>query len=123
MRMIRSSVLSFSVAMTTGAAIWALSPLMSGYTEPWDGGLYYSVALVLAGFLAALVAPGPLWALHTGCIAGQVFFALMVLQPGPLLLVGLGFMLAWSLLFLGSACFCIIIRSRLVRVFTRHPGE
>ncbi|WP_445621402.1 hypothetical protein ACUN8C_06275 [Kushneria sp. Sum13] len=120
MRMIRSSVLSFSVAMTTGAAIWALSPLMSGYTEPWDGGLYYSVALVLAGAVSALVTSGPLSALHAGCLTGQILFAMTLLPIEPLFVVGIGFLLAWSLLFLASAWLCLVVFPMLIRAFRQR---
>lgn len=114
LHMSHSRVLPFSIAMPAGAAIWALSPLVGGHAEPWDGGLYYSAALILAGLVATLVAPGPLWALYIGCIAGQVLFVLMALPLEPLLLVGLGFLLAWSLLFLASAWLCIRVCRWLV---------
>ncbi|ART64223.1 hypothetical protein [Kushneria marisflavi] len=116
----RSSVPAFSLAMAAGAAIWALSPLASGHTEPWDSALYYSVALVLAGIGSALVTSGPLSALHAGCLIGQILFAMTLLPIEPLFVVGIGFMLAWSLLFLASAGLCLVVRPMLIRAFRQR---
>ncbi|ARS54647.1 hypothetical protein [Kushneria konosiri] len=115
-----SSLLTFSVAMATGAAIWALSPLTNGHTEPWDSGLYYSVALVLAGIASALVTSGPLSALHAGCLTGQILFAMTLLPIEPLFIVGIGFLLAWSLLFLASAWLCLVVSPMLIRAFRQR---
>jgi hypothetical protein len=110
----RSLILSFVIAALAGAAVWALSPLMTGHSEPWDaGGIYYAAALALAGFLSGVVARKPLWALYVGSFCGQLSYALLFLPSGPLMVVGLFFLLAWSLLFLGGAYAGSRIRSRL----------
>ncbi len=57
----RSVLRSFLLATLAGAAIWSLSPLLTGHVEPWDaGGLYYTVALALDGGLCGFVSPKPL---------------------------------------------------------------
>ncbi|MFC0335993.1 hypothetical protein SAMN05421848_2864 [Kushneria avicenniae] len=116
----RSSVLTFSVAMATGAAIRALSPLAGGHMEPWDDGVYYSAALMLAGAVSALVMSGPLPALYAGCLAGQILFALTLLPLEPLFSVGIGFLLAWSLLFVASAWLCLVVRPMVMHAFRQR---
>jgi len=67
------------------------------------GGLYHPVALVLGGGLCGSVSPKPLWPLYAGCVAGQVLYLLGWLPTGPLLPVGLVFVLLCSLVFLVGA--------------------
>lgn len=99
----RSVLRSFLIAALIGAAIWALSQSVTGHVEPWDaGGLYYTVALALGGCLSGLISPKPLWALYVGGVAGQVLYLLVMLPIGPLLPVGLVFLLLWSLVFLAG---------------------
>jgi len=100
----RSVLRSFLLATLAGAAIWSLSPLLTGHVEPWDaGGLYYTVALALGGCLCGSIAPKPLWPLYVGCVAGQTLYLLGWLPTGPLLPVGLVFVLLCSLVFLAGA--------------------
>jgi len=95
---------SFLIAALAGAALWGLSPSMTGHVEPWDaGGLYYPVALALGGGLCGSVSPKPLWPLYVGCVAGQTLYLLGWLPTGPLLPVGLVFVLLCSLVFLVGA--------------------
>ena len=100
----RSVLRSLLLAALAGAAIWGLSPLVTGHVEPWDaGGLYYTLALALGGGLCGSVTPKPLWPLYVGCVAGQILYLLGWLPTGPLLPVGLVFVLLWSLVFLVGA--------------------
>ncbi|MGE6688450.1 hypothetical protein ACQKFE_10755 [Stutzerimonas stutzeri] len=100
----RSVLRSLLLAALAGAAIWGLSPLVTGHVEPWDaGGLYYTLALALGGGLCGSVTPKPLWPLYIGCVAGQILYLLGWLPTGPLLPVGLMFVLLWSLVFLVGA--------------------
>nr|WP_185749593.1 hypothetical protein [Stutzerimonas kunmingensis] len=95
---------SFLISALAGAAIWGLSPSMTGHVEPWDaGGLYYTAALALGGCLCGSIAPKPLWPLYVGCVAGQTLYLLGWLPTGPLLPVGLVFVLLCSLVFLVGA--------------------
>ncbi|WP_312379920.1 hypothetical protein [Stutzerimonas balearica] len=101
------------IASLAGVLIWALSPWASGQAEPWDGdGLYYSGALFTAGVLAGFIVPRPLWAQYLGVIVGQVLYLLLFLPIGPLLAVGLVFLLLWSLLFLAGAYAGARLRTR-----------
>jgi len=100
----RSVLHSFLLATLAGAAIWSLSPSMTGHVEPWDAcGLYYTAALALGGCLCGSIAPKPLWPLYAGCVAGQTLYLLGWLPTGPLLPVGLVFVLLCSLVFLVGA--------------------
>ncbi|WP_312678847.1 hypothetical protein [Stutzerimonas nitrititolerans] len=110
--MSRSWVLPFLIAALAGAAIWALSPLLTGRAEPWDAGLYYSGALLAAGLLSGVAVPKPLWAHYLGGIVGQALYLLLFLPSSPLMAVGLVFLLVWSLLLLGGACAGARVRMR-----------
>ncbi|WP_312932139.1 hypothetical protein [Stutzerimonas nitrititolerans] len=110
--MSRSWVLPFLIAALAGAAIWALSPLITGQAEPWDAGLYYSGALLAAGLLSGVAVPKPLWAHYLGGIAGQALYLLLFLPSSPLMAVGLVFLLVWSLLLLVGACAGVRVRMR-----------
>lgn len=107
----RSRAFAFLIAAFAGAAIWALSPWLTGHAEPWDaGGVYYTAALIGTGLLTGLIVPKPLWALYTGGVFGQ-FMYLLLLPSGPLIAVGLVFLLLWSLLFPGGAYLGARVRS------------
>lgn len=102
--MTRSSIPAFLVSALAAAGVWALSPVVTGQAEPWDaGGAYYATALVLAGLLAGLAFAAPLWMFYLGSIAGQLVYMLVFLPAGPLIVVGVGFLLVWSLVFLAGA--------------------
>lgn len=100
----RSLIPSFLGAALAGALIWAISPMVTGHAEPWDaGGVYYFAALVLAGLVSGLLAPKSTWMLYLGSIAGQFLYHVLFLPSGPLMFIGLAFLLAWSLIFLAGA--------------------
>lgn len=109
----RRAGLAFLVAVAASAAIWALSPLIAGRAEPWDvEGPYYLIALFLAGLISGGLAPRPLWAQYLGAIAGQVAYQAIFLELGPLVLIGLMFLLAYSLLFVFAAALAAFARTR-----------
>ena len=111
----RSSLLAFLVASATAFVVWALSPWFTGYKEPWDApGVYYYVALLLAGVVSGLTAAKPLWAHYVGSIFGQFLYGLLFLPLGPLAVVGFLFLVMWSLLFLVGAYLGSRIRSGAV---------
>lgn len=79
-------------AAAAGAALWALSPLLTGRREPWDAQLpYYWVGLLVIGMVFARYtkrrAALPLVLL--GLYLGQVAWGLFALGAGNLLPVGL----------------------------------
>jgi len=103
--------MNLALSAVAGAAIWALSPVWSGQREPWDaGGLYYPAALFLAGIVLGAIGPRAIWAHAVGIALGQLLYMLMFLPLGPLLLLGVVFLIAYSLLTLGGAALGVILR-------------
>jgi hypothetical protein len=108
------------VSTSAAALVWALSPLLAGHREPWDtDGIYYVVALAVAGFVAAALAPRPLWAHYLGALVGQLGYAVLFLPPGPssvlgaFSVLGAAFLLGYSLIFLAAAALASFARTRL----------
>jgi hypothetical protein len=94
----------FLAATACAAIVWALSPWLAGHREPWDAeSYYYPLALVVAGAIAGYVAPRPLWAHYVGAVVGQIAFQAVVLRIGPQFLLGVAFLLGYSLVFLLGA--------------------
>lgn len=117
----RSWVRVLAISALMGAAIWALSPLISGYTEPWDAkGHYYPVVLAIAGFMSGVIGPRVRWAFFTGAVAGQVIFMAASAKIGPLALVGFAFVCIYSLIFLAAAISATYLRDWVVA--SRTPG-
>lgn len=97
-----------------GAIIWALSPLISGSSEPWDArNHYYPVALAIAGLIAGMTAPRIRWAFFTGVLLGQLAFMTLFLATGPLAPVGFFFLCIYSLIFLAAAIAATYVRDWL----------
>jgi hypothetical protein len=101
------------IAGLISAVIWALSLSIAGHEEPWDASSYYYVAaLIFGGFLSGLLVPQPLWAHFVGSLIGQLVWLLLFIKGGPLFVVGIGFLLMYSLLFLCGASLGSRIRFR-----------
>jgi hypothetical protein len=108
------AAVTFVVAAVLGATIWLLSPWVTGHSEPWDAdGIFYLGALVITGLIAGIVSPKPLWAQYIGSFIGQLSYELLFLKVGPLVLVGVGFLLAYCLLFVAAAFAAARIREFL----------
>jgi hypothetical protein len=106
--------MTFIVSAVAGAAVWALSPVAVGYREPWDApGYYYVVALLVAGSVAGMISPRPYWAHYLGAFIGQLGYEVLFLKVGPLFVLGAGFLLAYSLVFLAGAAVSAPFRRRL----------
>ena len=102
------------IACASGFVIWALSPWLTGHLEPWDApGGYYFFALLLAGAMSAFIAARPLWAHYLGCVFGQLVYGVLFLPIGPLAVIGLLFLVVWSLVFLVGAYLTSLVRTRL----------
>jgi 4-hydroxybenzoate polyprenyltransferase len=100
----RHLIPSFLGAAFAGALIWAFSPMVTGHAEPWDAdGVYYFAALVLAGLVSGFLAPKSIWMLYLGSVTGQFLYHVLFFPIGPLVVIGLAFLLAWSLTFLAGA--------------------
>jgi hypothetical protein len=108
------AAVTFVVAALLGATIWLASPWVTGHKEPWDAdGIFYLGALVVTGLIAGVVSPKPLWAHYFGSFIGQLSYGLLFLRVGPLVFVGVGFLLAYCLLFVAAAFAAARIRAFL----------
>ena len=66
------------VGLVLGALIWALSPALTGFREPWDGSLaYYFGGLFLAGVISTVPSPRQWWRGPLGVYLGQYIFILI----------------------------------------------
>ena len=96
------------IGLGLGAAIWLMSPLITGRREPWDAeGGYYAGALLVAGGLGGVLAPRHWLTLVLGVFAGQVVVLLagVVAEPANAGLWPLGvlFLAMYSMLALFGA--------------------
>ncbi len=97
-------VINLILSAVAGAAIWALSPMLTGHAEPWDAnGLYYPAMLFVAGIVLGAIGPRAIWAHAVGIVLGQFLYMLIFLPLSPLMLLGIVFLLVYSLLTLGGA--------------------
>ena len=99
---------SFLIGLIVGAAIWWLSPLITGRREPWDAGSgYYEGALLGAGVLGGLLLPEHSRWFVAGIFVGQVLVLLgaVLTEPssGGLWPLGVVFLALYSLLALLGA--------------------
>ena len=100
---------SFLIGLIVGAAIWWLSPLITGRREPWDAGSgYYEGALLGAGVLGGLLLPAHSRWFAAGVFVGQVLVLLGAVLKDPssggLWPLGVVFLALYSLLaLLGAA--------------------
>ena len=110
----RSAVLAFATAAITCALVWIASPWFTGRREPWDAdSSFYFAGLMIAGAVAGALTPKPIWALYLGAIAGQLSYQLLFLKVGPLLPLGVLFLVGYCFVFLATAVFVGYIRTRL----------
>ncbi|MGB8716505.1 MAG: hypothetical protein WCD66_09090, partial [Rhodanobacteraceae bacterium] len=99
----RPTWVALLVAAIAAAVVWALAPWLTGRSEAWDAPGYYFPALVVAGVLSAWLVRRPLWALYLGAVLGQSLYMVVFLPVGPLLPIGIGVLLVFSLIFLAAA--------------------
>jgi hypothetical protein len=117
------------IGLVLGAAIWLLSPLITGHREPWDAESgYYPGALLSAGVLGGLVAPTRWGSVAIGIFAGQVLVLLGGVMVGPadggLWPLGVLFLGLYSVLALvGAALGTTLRRLRNRRDGSRGPDE
>ena len=100
----RELAINFLFSFVGGAMVWALSPSLSGQVEPWDAkGLYYSAALLIVGLTVGLARPKHVWSHYAGIVLGQLTYMLYFLPSDPLILVGVAFVAAYSIIALAGA--------------------
>jgi hypothetical protein len=110
----RAPVQAFATAALTGGLIWAASPWVTGRREPWDADSpFYLAGLMIAGAVAGALTPKPIWALYVGAVAGQLSYQMLFLKVGPLLPLGVLFLVGYCLVFLAAAVLAGYIRTRL----------
>lgn len=94
----------FIFSAAAGAAIWALSPAVTGSPEPWDADSpYYVLALSIVGLALGFVRPCRFWMHYPGMFFGQLIYMLIFLPVGPLIALGVVFLAVYSLLSLAGA--------------------
>lgn len=104
--------ISFLIAAVLGAAIWGLSPIITETVEPWDADApYYLVSLFFVGGVLGLLCPRHIWLAFLGIVVGQLVYMLIVLPSGPLLPLGVLFVLGYGLISL----FGLALASRVRR--------
>ncbi len=85
--------------------------MVTGKAEPWDSETpYFSVALLGAGLILGLVQPRRQLLHWCGVVLGQLAWQVAFLPLGPLMVVGVLFLLLWSLLALGGSALGSAIR-------------
>ena len=104
----RPTLAPFLIGLVIGAAIWWLSPLITGRREPWDAeGGYYAGSLLGAGVLGGLLLPEHSHWFVAGIFVGQVLVLLGAVlrdpSSGGLWPLGVVFMALYSLLALLGA--------------------
>jgi hypothetical protein len=106
--------LTMGVSAVASALIWASSPWLVGYSEPWDaGGQFYGLSLLIAGSVSGWLSPRPLWAHYFGAFVGQLGYEVIFLSVGPLFILGAIFLVGYSLIFLGAAAAAAYLRARV----------
>ena len=110
----RAVAISFIGAAFCAALVWFTFSNPSGQIEPWDEPAgAYAAALILAGIVCGAGFKEPMWALYVGALIGQLLAMVILGQVGPLLLVGVLFLLFYTLLFLAGAFFGSAMRRSL----------
>lgn len=72
------------IGVGLGAAIWLISPFITGRREPWDAeGLYYPAALLGAGVLGGVLMPRQWLSGAVGVFVGQVVVLLGGVMAEP----------------------------------------
>ncbi len=114
----KTRILAFAVAAVLGAAIWAASPLLVKEAEPWDADeglnfLYYPAALLSVGLICGLFVKSAHLAIYAGLLAGQIVYMFSFLPSGPLIVLGLIYLAAISILaVVGSVIAQVIVQRR-----------
>jgi hypothetical protein len=108
-----------------GAAIWLLSPLVTGHREPWDAeGLYYLAALLGGGALGGFLAPHAWFSVAVGIFVGQalVLVAGLITNPasGGLWPLGVVFLAFYSVVALMGAALGAAAQPSVRRLLNPH---
>lgn len=114
--------LAFLVSAGLTASIWAISPSVTGHSEPWDAdSLFYFAALAVTGLLSGMLIPKSPMLHYFGSVTGQIVYEIFFLDIGPLFLLGIMFLLAYSLIFLAGMLLGNYIRQKTRQMNDRTP--
>jgi len=92
------------LSASLGAIIWAISPTLTGFIEPWDSSLkYYVICLFAAGVIIGIVCHKNLLCTYIGIVAGQLIYIVLLGQVGPLLSIGILFLIILGLATIAGA--------------------
>jgi hypothetical protein len=117
MMKIRNAGINFIFSAILGAIIWAVSPTITGSIEPWDAGTkYYIISLIMAGIITGIICPRNLLAAYVGILAGQLLYILITGQIGPLFIIGVLFLLVYSLTALAGVAIGSRFRRAIVQL-------
>lgn len=87
------------ISIFVGAAIWALSPLVTGELEPWDSSSFYlPIAVALTSLLLGFLFPRSFAVSAFGVTIGQMLYMAVFLPTGPLVVFGLLMLAGYGLL-------------------------
>jgi len=116
---ITRAVPTLTVSAITGASIWLLTPVLTSHREPWDAdGSFYIIALLIAGAVAGVVTPKPLWAHYAGAFVGQLGYELLFLRAGPLVAIGAVFLLGYCWVYAVAAALGGFVRGCMEKKFS-----
>ena len=118
---------AFLLGLVLGAAIWFLSPWLTGRSEPWDSeDGYYAGALLATGALGGLLFPRHWPSVSAGILAGQLLVIIggVLADPasGGLWPLGVVFLAIYSALAVVGAVLGAALRRGRSRVFG-PPGS
>ena len=91
---------AFGASLATGAAIWALSPALTGEVEPWDANtVFLPIAIVIVSLILGFLFPKNSLVSSAGLLLGQVTYILILLPIGPLIFLGFAILLGYAIIF------------------------
>jgi len=106
---------NFAASFLIGGVIWAISPIITGTVEPWDAkSPYYFLSLVAWGLILGLWSPRKIWVHYLGAMLGQLAYLLVFIGASPFILLGVLFLLGYTLLVLFGA----FIGSRVRHIYS-----
>lgn len=110
--------LAAAVSAIGCSILWALTPLLTSFKEPWDAAdLFYLGGLFLVGSFAGLVVARPLWAHYLGALIGQLLYQALFLQVGALFLLGGVLLLGYDAVLVVGVIAGGLIRHHLASAF------
>ena len=95
---------NFVASFLIGGIIWAASPMISGFIEPWDADSpYYFVSLAGSGLVLGVWSPVKIWVHYLGAMLGQLAYLLVFIDASPFFLLGVLFLMGYTFLVLIGA--------------------